>query len=296
MISLFLLGVVTIAETAVAQNGTVQNNGAPVEITEESGMAPVYEGNFIDTTGSYAGDCCPTGDCCGYYGCGVFPFIKDVAETALSPVYFVASLFSAGVYPGCGCAPRYQRVYRDPCDQCGNWVGSDVLLGHPRQPCQSCQNGSAPAYNYGNYENSELWENNSAPIQNQSAPAAQPIQKSVPAKIDAVKSGARQMQSGPTRIAVQAPAVAIPFQNNGYKGQSVKGNSGYQARNYQKNSNRSLFGGNSVGRNGMMNSPAANYPVSGQTIRPSYYQTKSNVIYNGAPIRPVSGNAVQYQR
>lgn len=65
---------------------------------------------------------------CGYgvgYGCGagILSAVHGAAEIALTPVHWVAGLLSCGTYGDCGCASLPCRTYRDPCDNCGNWVG-----------------------------------------------------------------------------------------------------------------------------------------------------------------------------
>lgn len=84
-----------------------------------------------DPCADACGECyngCGYGYGCGYgvgYGCGagLLSVVHGAAEIALTPVHWVAGLLSCGTYGDCGCAPLPCRTYRDPCDQCGNWVG-----------------------------------------------------------------------------------------------------------------------------------------------------------------------------
>lgn len=88
---------------------------------------------------------------CGYgvgYGCGtgLLSVVHGAAEIALTPVHWVAGLLSCGTYGDCGCAPLPCRTYRDPCDNCGNWVGGGDCGYCGGSGCSSCGGEqSAPA-------------------------------------------------------------------------------------------------------------------------------------------------------
>lgn len=117
-----------------------------------------------DGYGSYGYDVCNpcAGVCdgvyngCGYgYGCGfcvgngcfagLFGLVGGAVQLALTPVHWVAGLLSCGTYGDCGCAPLPYRVYRDPCDNCGNWIGGGQCGG-----CATCggPNGIGGGYSY----------------------------------------------------------------------------------------------------------------------------------------------------
>ncbi len=95
----------------------------------ESCGADCYQGCDVGCGGGYGDVCCGDacevgycGGCCGG-GCGILPFLSEVVSVALTPVHWVASLFSCGTFADCGCAPPYEQPYSDPCDCCGNYVG-----------------------------------------------------------------------------------------------------------------------------------------------------------------------------
>lgn len=273
---LFLLGLLVLVGTAQAQNAAAPMNTDPNMMSEmvsgEVMQAPVYE-NGISGDMYYGGDCCDYGNCAD--GCGLFPFVRDVAQTALSPVYFVASLFSAGVYPDCGCAPPYRRVYRDPCDQCGNWVGAPTLFGHPRQPCNSC-NSCEGNRGLSYYNNAETWDNggNATPESFQNGPIG-PINnnQTAPAPAPApIKTGAFQMQNYPSRISVRAPVVPVQ--------QNIGVSQNYKSQNYiiqqEEMISQNVMSGNVMSGNVM----------SGNMTRQSNRIPMDNAAFSNASTRP----------
>ncbi|MDO5580492.1 MAG: hypothetical protein Q4G69_05120 [Planctomycetia bacterium] len=190
-----------IANTANAQeNGMISDPGFNMDA-----------GNYTacDTGCGYAGAC---GTGCEY---GICPFVRDVAHVALSPVYFVASLFSTGVYADCGCGPRLFRTYKDKCDMCGNWAGN---MGNPA--CSGCALGAS---GMDSFEDSSVPAGAFDSMSQQAAPAPAPARaeqgkenkevlppKAIYNKDAAPKAPAQpgvsmQMSSSPVKVAVRAP-------------------------------------------------------------------------------------------
>lgn len=103
-----------------------------------------------DVCNPCAGVCDGVYNGCGYgYGCGfcigngccagLFGLVGGAVQLALTPVHWVAGLLSCGTYGDCGCAPLPYRVYRDPCDNCGNWIGGGDCSG-----CGGCSTCGGP--------------------------------------------------------------------------------------------------------------------------------------------------------
>ena len=103
-----------------------------------------YGCGYGDVCNPCAGVCDGVYNGCGYgYGCGfcvgngcfagVVGLVGGAVQLALTPVHWVAGLLSCGTYGDCGCAPLPYRVYRDPCDNCGNWIGGGECGG-----CATC--------------------------------------------------------------------------------------------------------------------------------------------------------------
>jgi len=93
--------------------------------------------------------CCTAG--CGDCGCGVFGMVGEIVGVALTPVEWVASMLTDGIYTDCGCAPYPERTYCDPCDCCGNWVGGcNYCGGSGCNVCGGCYNTGSNGYGYGN--------------------------------------------------------------------------------------------------------------------------------------------------
>ena len=113
-------------------------------------------GYGYDVCNPCAGVCDGAYNGCGYgYGCGfcvgngcfagLFGLVGGAVQLALTPVHWVAGLLSCGTYGDCGCAPLPYRVYRDPCDNCGNWIGGGQCGG-----CATCggPDGIGGGYGY----------------------------------------------------------------------------------------------------------------------------------------------------
>ena len=146
-------------ETLGAESGISADCGGAADCGFSADVcAPCADSCYADCYGGCYGGC-------GMYGgCGLLPFVKDVATVALTPVHWVAGLLSCGTWADCGCAPLPCRTYSNPCDACGNWVGCDYCGGAGCSACANTGNVAAPAQNgsavdpssdYLNYNNVE---------------------------------------------------------------------------------------------------------------------------------------------
>lgn len=204
-----------------------QENG----VVADPGLSMEY-GNYA----SYGVDCGYEGACgvgCEY---GLCPFIRDVAHVALSPVYFVASLFSSGVYEDCGCGPRLFRTYKNPCDMCGNWVGN-----YGGSSCAACSTSGSMM---GSFEGSSVPVESFDPVDQTVVPDPMPVRaepskenkevyppkpvynKEAAPKAPAKSGASMQMISTPVKVAVRAPQSV---QGRQYQEKIVRQNNQYMA-------------------------------------------------------------------